>query len=292
MHPVKDLLRFVSVVGLCVAGIAASGPVQATPPSPIPPPSAVQDDAERQPSTCAVVAQRLPGVTYAAFETASVPAHQVRITFSGHSTYLIESAGGITIATDYSGWAGSVIPNVATMNRAHETHFTDYPDPAIKHVLHGWGPKLGAEGDKAKHHLTVEDVLIRNVTTDIVRGGQRFADQNSIFIFEVAGLCIGHLGHLHHDLTESHYADIGRLDIVMVPIDGGLTLSIGGMATIANRLRSSVILPMHARGWATPADFIASLGEGFDHQFMEGSDFTVSLNTLPNRPTVMVPKGL
>lgn len=292
MHAIKQVSRFGLVLGLCVAGMAISGSTRAHSPSPVPAPLVVQDESKRQPSTCAAIAHRLPGVTYAAFETAAVPTHQVRITFSGHSTYLIESSGGVTIATDYSGWAGSVTPNVATMNRAHETHFTDYPDPEIKWVLHGWGPKLGAEGDKAKHYLTVEDVLIRNVTTDIVRGGQRFADQNSIFIFEVAGLCIGHLGHLHHALTDAHYADIGRLDIVMVPIDGGLTLSLGGMTTIANRLRSSIILPMHARGWATPADFIASLGEGFDHEYMKERGFTVSLNTLPTRPTVMVPKGL
>lgn len=251
-----------------------------------------QTKENRQPSTCAAVAQSLPGATYASLQTAAVPTHQVRITFSGHSTYLIESAGGVVIATDYSGFTGSVMPNVVTMNRAHETHYTDYPDPSIKWVLPGWGPKLGTEGDKADHHLTVEDVLIRNVTTDIVRGGQRYVNQNSIFIFEVAGLCIGHLGHLHHDLTESHYADIGRLDIVMVPVDGGLTLSLGGMATVANRLRSSIILPMHVRGWATPADFITSLGEGFAHEFMTSRSLTVSLNTLPTTPTVMVPQGL
>jgi L-ascorbate metabolism protein UlaG (beta-lactamase superfamily) len=46
-------------------------------------------------------------------------------------------------------------------------------------------------------------------------------DGNSIFIFEVAGLCIGHLGHLHHKLDENHFAAIGRLDIVMVPIANG-----------------------------------------------------------------------
>ena len=44
----------------------------------------------------------------------------------------------------------------------------------------------------------VDDVYIRNVPTDIRNGGAMEADGNSIFIFEVAGLCIGHLGHLHH----------------------------------------------------------------------------------------------
>ena len=60
-------------------------------------------------------------------------------------------------------------------------------------------------------------------------------DGNSIFIFEVAGLCIGHLGHLHHKLDETHFAAIGRLDIVMVPIDGTYTMSLDGVSEITRR---------------------------------------------------------
>ena len=100
--------------------------------------------------------------------------------------------------------------------------------------------------------------IIRNVTTDIRRyygddsGGEMIKDGNSIFIFEVAGLCIGHLGHLHHKLDDSHFAAIGRLDIVMVPIDGTYTMSLDGISEITRRLRASVVLPMHR--FMTPLD--------------------------------------
>ncbi len=251
-------------------------------------PSAAQDKPVFRPSTCAAIARALPSVTYAAYTPASLSAYQVRITFAGHSTYVIESAGGVTIATDYAGFAGQATPKVVTMNRAHSTHYTDFPDPAIEHVLRGWDP----EGGAASHYLSVDDVLVRNVTTDIVRGEFRIADANSIFIFEVAGLCIGHLGHLHHRLTDDHFAKIGRLDVLMVPIDGGMTQSLEGMSEIVKRLRSSVILPMHARGWATPADFIEMLGGGFDHRYLDTRSLTLSLNDLPSRPTVIVPRGL
>ncbi|MEP3276043.1 MAG: MBL fold metallo-hydrolase [Stappiaceae bacterium] len=244
--------------------------------------------AQTQPSTCIAVAQSIPGATHVAFQINALASHEVRITFVGHSTYLIESADGVTIATDFSGFGGVVTPKVVTMNRAHSTHFTNFPDPEIAHVLRGWDP----EGGAASHYLTVDDVLIRNVTTDIVRGGLREPDANSIFIFEVAGLCIGHLGHLHHALTEEHYSQIGRLDVVMVPIDGGLTLSLEGMSEIIRRLRSSVILPMHARGWATSANFVSMLGETVDHKVLTSNTLVLSLNSLPARPTVIVPAGL
>ncbi len=246
------------------------------------------DQVQFQPSTCAAIAMGLPGVTYAAATGTGLSAYQVRLTYAGHSTYVLESPDGVTIATDYAGWAGDVTPRVVTMNRAHITHFTTSPDPAIEHVLRGWGE----DGNPASHYLTVDDVLIRNVTTDIVRGEFRLPDANSIFIFEVAGLCIGHLGHLHHELTDEHYAKIGRLDVVMVPIDGAMTLSLGGMAEVVERLRSSVILPMHAQGWARPADLIAMMSENFDHKYLDSRSIVLSLNDLPKRPTIMVPRGL
>ena len=76
-----------------------------------------------------------------------------------------------------------------------------------------------------EHYLDLGEILVRNVTTDI-RGGfdtRRINDGNSIFVFEVAGLCIGHLGHLHHEPTDAQYAALGRLDVVMAAVDGGLT---------------------------------------------------------------------
>src|SRR4029453_11734607 len=68
-------------------------------------------------------------------------AEDVAITYAGHSTYYIDTPGGVRIATDFSGayHAGGRLPDVVTMNRAHSTHYTLYPDPKIPHVLHGWG---------------------------------------------------------------------------------------------------------------------------------------------------------
>src|SRR5690606_29209300 len=128
---------------------------------------------------------------------------------------------------------------------------------------------------------------IRNVPTDIRRWGQMEEGGNSIFIFEVAGLCIGHLGHLHHHLEDAHYGAIGRLDVVMVPIDGGMTLSTDAMSTIARRLFSSIVLPMHRH--ATPlGEFTARMGEEFAVEMHQTRSFTVSLRTLPRRPTILV----
>ena len=245
------------------------------------------------PSKCIAMADAPPNLVHANLtpggSKAGLSAPEVKITFAGHSTYVIETPEGVTIATDFNGWAGQgVIPRIVTMNKAHSTHFTAFPDPSIEHVLTGWNPDGGA----IKHRLAVEDVYIRNVTTDIRSwDGAMEADGNSIFVFEVAGLCIGHLGHLHHRLEDRHFAQIGRLDIVMVPVDGGLTLNHEDMTEITRRLQSSIVLPMHRRGTAV-GRFIGMMGETFATDFRDGRSFNVSLTTLPGRPTILVPEGI
>ncbi|MGI9364593.1 MAG: MBL fold metallo-hydrolase [Rhizobiaceae bacterium] len=252
-----------------------------------------QTTAPRIPSTCFAVAKNLHSpdlpVHFASFSTqASSSKYDVTISYQGHSTYLIESPEGVKIATDFAGWLSDpVTPDVVTMNQAHSSHYTDFPDPKIKNVLRGWG----TDGNIAEHHLMVGDVLIRNVTTDILRFSA-IPDGNSIFIFEAGGLCIGHLGHLHHRLSEDHYTKIGRLDIVMIAVDGGLTMTHVSAREILDRLRSSLVLPMHVRSYDALPRFLNYLGEDFAIERLRENKLTVSLRTLPKRPTVMLLPGV
>ncbi|TCU15678.1 MBL fold metallo-hydrolase [Rhizobium sullae] len=259
-------------------------------------PRAAAAQTEPKPvSQCQAIAQATPKATFVSFsgDAPIMPAvsegEDVKLTFLGHSTFEIETPGGIVIATDFNGWYRPVVtPDVVTMNRAHTTHYTLTPDPAIKHVLHGWSD---VPGEKADIDLMIGDAYIRNVTTDI-RGGYSAPqkDGNSIFIFEIAGLCIGHLGHLHYELTDAHYTEIGRLDIVMVPVDGGLTMGADSMSRVIKRLRSSLILPMHRRG--PPVErFVSMFGKDFDISYAPDDTITVSMRSLPRKPLIYVMKG-
>ena len=239
-------------------------------------------------SDCLAMAQGPNPVQRAAYSPAALEADQVRLTFLGHATFLIESPGGVRIATDFDGYAGEMLPDVVTMNHAHTSHYTDAPDPAIKHVLRGWSD----DGQPAQHNVTVGDVRIRNVTTDI-RGGMtgRQADGNSIFIFEVAGLCIGHLGHLHHELTPQHVGLIGRLDIVLVPVDGGYTMAQASMMNVLKELKARVVIPMHFFGPTTLSRFISGASGDFEVEMASSPVTIVSAKSLPERPKLLVLPG-
>jgi L-ascorbate metabolism protein UlaG (beta-lactamase superfamily) len=240
-------------------------------------------------SRCIALARAAPGVQFVSLNRAAAQSGEVTLTFVGHATFRIESSGGTVIATDYTGYAGSGrLPDVVTMNHAHMTHYTNFPDPGIRHVLRGW-PINGA---RAEHSFTVGDVFIRNVTTDI-RGwdGIREKDGNSIFIFEVADLCIGHLGHLHHTLGPEYLGLIGQLDVVMVPVDGSYTMEQAAMLEVLKLLKARLILPMHYFGQFTLSRFLSKLDESFEIEISRAGSVTVSAASLPERPKVLVLPG-
>src|SRR5262245_40112673 len=131
--------------------------------------SSAAASAKQKPSTCVAMAGRAPEIVPAAFTpTGGGAGGTVKLTYAGHSTYVIETPADVRIATDYSGVYGDdPLPRVVTMNKAHRTHFTPSPDPRIEYVLPGWNPEGGGP---VKHRLSVDDVFIRNVTTDIRDG--------------------------------------------------------------------------------------------------------------------------
>ena len=244
----------------------------------------------RQESHCLSLAEA-PGIDYlhqASF-TEPVAHGSVRIRYIDHASFLIQTPGGLSAVTDFTGYVGNVdfIPDIVTMNHAHSTHWTANPDPAIPHVLPGWGEPFGSG---ITHRLDLGEILIRNVSTDIRSyfGGGSEPKGNSIFVFEVAGLCVGHLGHLHHEPNAEQYAALGRVDVVMAAVDGGLTLDLPTMLRVMDRLRSSVVIPMHWFSETSLTAFLAGMEDDFDVVITDGYDITLSQDTLPARPTVMV----
>lgn len=247
-------------------------------------PAVAQD---RIPSHCIAVAAGAPSVVPVALEEGLEP-DSVLIRYIDHASFAIVTADGTVAVTDYTGYLGTadVVPDVVTMNNAHSTHWTAAPDPRIPHVLPGWGEGAAA----ADHRLDLGAMLVRNVTTDtrgpFGEGARR--DGNSIFIFEAGGLCIGHLGHLHQIPSDEQYAAIGRLDVVMVPVDGGYTMRMQDMAGVVKRLRSSVVIPMHWFSQGSLDQFLAEMAAEFTVVETGGAQIALSLDDLPSQPTIMV----
>jgi L-ascorbate metabolism protein UlaG (beta-lactamase superfamily) len=244
---------------------------------------------EMRESCPGMVAGDMPRVIPATTRLAALASDQVRITFIGHATFLIESPRLVRIATDYNDYVKApVMPDIVTMNHAHSTHYTDRPDAAIKYVLRGWHD----DGKPATYDISYEDVRVRNVPTNIRDwngGTERYG--NSIFVFEVGGLCIAHLGHLHHTLTQQQLDDMGRIDVVMAPVDGSYTLDTDGMIEVLSAIKAPLIIPMHFFGWYTLDRFLKRAEAQWPIERADTPSLVVSKTTLPKTPKILVLPG-
>ncbi|MGE0718900.1 MAG: MBL fold metallo-hydrolase, partial [Alphaproteobacteria bacterium] len=195
-------------------------------------------------ASCGVVAGLAPMVRPVSFRPASVPDLHVRLLFIGHASFLIETPGGATAITDYNGYnrPRDMVPDIVTMNNAHSTHFTDDIPQGVRHVLRGWGPP----GEMAVHDVAWKDLRVFNVPTNIRDwGGGTRQNGNSIFIFSAADLCIAHLSHIHHTLTDTHLRELGPIDVLLAPVDGSWTTSQEDILTIIGQIKPRLVIPMH-----------------------------------------------
>jgi L-ascorbate metabolism protein UlaG (beta-lactamase superfamily) len=215
------------------------------------------------------------------------------ITFLGHASYQIDTPQGVRAITDYNGVNGfGRRPDIVTMNHAHTTHFTDEPEDGITYALRGWPDKPG-EGE-ARHDVKLKDMRVWNVPTNIRSwlDGQIQINGNSIFIFAIGDLCIAHLGHLHHRLTPAHLEELGRIDVLMVPIDGSFTMGVPLMVEVVQQIDPKVVLPMHYWGRSQLDRFVGLLAPQ-EPAFVWPETRTVEIakEELPDKLTVIAVAG-
>ncbi len=216
------------------------------------------------------------------------PPGSVELSFLGHASFLIRSNAGVTAITDYNDYMTMpLVAEIITMNNAHSTHFSNAPDPMIKHVLRGWG-----EGKNfPEHNLIVKDMRVRNVLTNVRNwetGGTRFGG-NSVFIFEVAGMCIAHLGHLHHTLTEEHLKQIGPIDVALFPVDGAYTMIQERALEVLEQLKPRIAIPMHYFTSGKLEQFLELVKGRYPVRHFDQPTVVFSRVTLPLRETWVLP---
>ena len=235
---------------------------------------------------CFPIAGAEPEVVPAAYRQAALAAGTVRLTFLGHSSFWIESAGGATAITDFNGMIiPSQTPDMVTMNNAHSSHYTEFVDPAVKYVLRGWDPAGGV----ALHDVTLLDMHVRNVPTNVRELGGVRANGNSIFVFEVADLCIAHLGHLHHVLSDVHLGELGMIDVLLTPVDGSFTMAQELMVEVIRQIQPAVVIPMHYFGRSTLNRFISLIGDSYEVEIADTPTVVLSRHTLPYCKVLVLP---
>jgi L-ascorbate metabolism protein UlaG (beta-lactamase superfamily) len=208
----------------------------------------------------------------------AAPVGTVKISYLGHSSFLIETPQGATAVTDYNGLnVPAAVPDIVSMNNPHTTHFTHDPNPAIKYVLRGWSPAGGLPA----HDVKYKDLRVFNVPTNLGESYDAGFNSSSIFVFEISNLCIAHLGHLHHVLTRDQLLKLGRIDVLFVPIDGSSTMSHEDAMAVIKQVEPRLVIPMHFGFFGSADAFFERAKTVYTIKAEQGSVLVVDRRSLP-----------
>jgi len=164
----------------------------------------------------------------------------MKIKWLGHASFLITSEAGIRIITDPYTTSESFIygeikelADIVTVSHEHGDHNNVAAVRGKPEVVRGTAKVKGIEfsGISSYH--------------DTAGGSQR--GKNTIFCFEVDGIRVCHLGDLGHRLSDKQVAEIGKVDILLVPVGGGPTIDVNVATEVGRKLAPRVIIPMHCK---------------------------------------------
>jgi L-ascorbate metabolism protein UlaG (beta-lactamase superfamily) len=167
----------------------------------------------------------------------------MKIKWYGHAAFMITSEQGVKIITDpyESGGLGGQISYGPIKDQA------DIVSISHDHADHNYIKSLPGSPEMAKSSgsQTMKGIPIKGIPTyhDSSRGSERGA--NTIFTFFVDGIRICHLGDLGHILSNKDLAEIGPVDILLIPVGGYFTIDPKEATKVAEQIKPRVLIPMH-----------------------------------------------
>ena len=191
----------------------------------------------------------------------------MKVKWLGHATFLITSGAGTKIITD----PYTTSPKV-TYDEIKES--ADIVTVSHEHGDHNNVAAVKGNPEVVKGTAEIKGIKFDGISTyhDKADGKQR--GNNIIFCFEVDGIRVCHLGDLGHPLSDKQVAELGSVDILLIPVGGNFTIDAKVATDICGKLAPGVIIPMHFQNERCPNFPVAGVDD-----FLQGKPDVTRLNT-------------
>lgn len=241
-------ITMVLLLTLAIGSITLACSTQPTPTVPKPPPT--QPPAPPPPPQ----PQPLPAPP--------APASLTKVQFLAQACFLITSSTGLKVITDPYATSDRLTyspitetADIVTVSHEHSDHNNVAAVQGQPEVVKGIGVK------------NVKGIAFKGITSyhDESSGKQRGA--NTIFCFSVDGIRFCHLGDLGHQLDSVQIAEIGQVDVLLIPVGGFYTVDAKAATEICNELKPRIAIPMHYKTPKTAGLTLAGVED-----FLQGKD--------------------
>jgi L-ascorbate metabolism protein UlaG (beta-lactamase superfamily) len=204
----------------------------------------------------------------------------------GQACFLITLSNGTSVAIDpYGPGIGYPVP-VLKAQVCLVTH--DHPDHNNVSAVKGDPTIIRTTGTHKAGGITFNGIAALHYGKP--EDSQRGAD--TIFTFQADGVRFCHVGDLGRLLTPEQIKDIGRVDVLMIPVGGYFTIDAGEAWKVVDQLKPKIVIPMH---YGMPGSKITTLSTV--DPFIKGrknvkhiasSSVKISRDTLPKKLEVWV----
>ena len=201
----------------------------------------------------------------------------------GLSCFRIRGSQAIVITDPFPPGLGYTLgkqtADIVTVSHQHPSHSYDQGVSSEHRLVKGPG------------EYEISGVLILGIGAfhDSVKGQSR--GKNTIYLMEIDGMNVLHLGDIGHVLGDEQAEEIGNVDILLVPVGGVATINAAMAAEVIRKLEPKVVIPMHyktdkgSRDLEPVENFLKEMGQA---AIEPRPKFTVSKSNLPISTQVVV----
>jgi len=162
----------------------------------------------------------------------------MNIKWLGHACFKLTSEKGTVIVTDpFDESVGYPMPNVkADIVTSSHSHFDHNYFKAVK-------GNFDIVDTVGEHNIKGINIKGVNTFHDDEHGAKR--GKNIVFVFDIDGIRVCHMGDLGHVLTEKQVEEIGPVDVLLIPVGGYYTIDAKQAVEVMNQLKHKITIPMH-----------------------------------------------
>ncbi len=222
---------------------------------------------------------------------------EVTLTYLGHSCFTFHTENGPMVMIDPY---GEYVPYPALPQPADLLMIThDHVDHSAYDRVEGdpliiWG--LNDAGRSVEGQGTFKGVWLKAVSASHGTYKGKSLGEVTMFVFEVGGIRFAHLADLGTLLSPEQIAELGKVEVLFVPVGGVYTIDADQAVEVAKSLPSvRIVIPMHyfVEGlcpWplAPVDDFLAAAGEHWTVRRLDASEVKLSKESLPDKTEVWV----
>lgn len=161
----------------------------------------------------------------------------MKISWRGHASFIIEAEGRTIVTDPFNEKLGyPFVPQAADIVTVSHQHW----DHNAAETITG-RPHIITETDTTKvFGISVTGFRFWH---DANEGRDR--GSSTTYKISAEGLNVVHLGDLGHTLNSQQVAEIGKTDILLVPVGGRYTIDAGQAVKVIRDLQPKIAIPMH-----------------------------------------------